>query len=67
MPALPSAVIVALGAIGAAVLAKLAVREWRRINDGLDRLRTAPVAKAERAAMRSLRRDPATGIYRPEP
>ncbi len=54
-----------LGILGAAVVAKVLVREWRRVNEELhpgEALREAPV----REKIRVLRRDPASGIYRPE-
>jgi hypothetical protein len=64
MPVLPPAVTWLVGTIGAALLTAIAIREWRRVNDELDRVRTAGVGDAERAAMPTLRRDPATGEYR---
>jgi hypothetical protein len=54
-----------LGALGAAVVAKVMVKEWRRVNDELhprERMREAPA----REMIRVLRRDPQSGIYRPE-
>ena len=41
------------------------VREWRRLNEELARVKTAPVKAAPRDAIQRLRRDPVTGIYRP--
>jgi hypothetical protein len=64
MPVLPPVVAVALGGVAGAVLARLLVREWRRVNDELDRVRAAPPGEAERAEVPTLRRDPATGVYR---
>lgn len=64
MPVLPPVVAVALGAVAGAVLARLLVREWRRVNDELDRVRVAPRGEAEHAEIPTLRRDPATGVYR---
>jgi hypothetical protein len=54
----------ALGAIGAVVLVKLFNREWRRVNDDLDRANPMRVNDAERAGIPTLRQDPATGEYR---
>jgi len=54
----------ALGAIGAIVLIKLFNREWRRVNDELDRANPARVSYPERAGVPTLRQDPATGEYR---
>jgi hypothetical protein len=53
-----------LVALGAAAAAKILVREWRRANElrGSEALREAPA----REKIRVLRRDPKTGIYRPE-
>jgi len=39
-------------------------REWRRINDALDRERSA-AGLSGRAELPTLRRDPATGNWRP--
>ena len=54
-----------LGALGAAVVARVMVGEWRRVNDELhprERMRAAP----SREAIGVLRRDPQSGVYRPE-
>ena len=61
---MPQALLLVLGAIGAAIAAKLIAREWQRVNDELDQARAEPV-DVERDRMTSLRRDPATGEYRP--
>ena len=55
----------ALGALGAVVLIKLFNREWRRVNDELDRTNPVRVTDPERARLPTLRRDPRTGEYRP--
>ena len=55
----------AIGAIGAVVLIKLFNKEWQRVNDELDSANPARVNDPERAAVPTLRRDPATGEYRP--
>ena len=55
----------ALGALGAAVVAKVVMREWRRVNDQLHP--SEPIAEgAAREQMPVLRRDPKSGVYRPE-
>jgi len=54
----------ALGAIGAVVLIKLFNREWRRVNDELDRANPVRVSDPERAGIKTLRQDPKTGEYR---
>jgi hypothetical protein len=64
MPVLPPALIWTLGAIGAAVLAKLVVKEWQRVNAELDEPQRVPVNEPERTAFPTLRRDPTTGVYR---
>jgi hypothetical protein len=65
MPALPSLVAWTLGAIGAVVVMKLINREWQRINAELDQARPVRVTDPERARLPTLRRDPATGEFRP--
>jgi len=57
-------VIWTVGAIGAAIVAALVVREWRRVNE-LDRAKRAPVTRRRHDAIPRLRRDPVTGVYRP--
>ena len=56
--------VLALGAIGAVVLVKVFNREWRRVNDDLDRVNPVRVKEAECAGIPTLRQDPATGEYR---
>jgi hypothetical protein len=58
---MPQALLLVLGAIGAAVAAKLIAREWQRVNDELDRARGEPA----RESLPVLKRDPVTGEYRP--
>jgi hypothetical protein len=55
----------ALGAMGAAAAAKLAVQEWRRANAELDKAKEAAVTPAETDKGSELQRDPETGVYRP--
>jgi hypothetical protein len=64
---IPPVIAWAVGAIGAVVMSKLVAREWRRINDELDdQERAARAARAAKMRMGTLRRDPVTGVYRPE-
>ena len=56
----------ALGALGAGALVHWAVKEVRRINDELDRVKKASsIDAAGRQALPTLRRDPSTGDWRP--
>jgi hypothetical protein len=62
--AVPPAIIWTLTAVGAAIVAKLVLREWQRVNADLERLKTAPVREPDRHMLPKLRRDPVTGEYR---
>jgi hypothetical protein len=53
-----------VGAIGAVVMSKLLAREWHRINDELDAQERAAKVRVEERG--TLRRDPVTGVYRPQ-
>jgi hypothetical protein len=55
----------ALGALGAAVVAKLVAKEWRRVNDHLHPRETVSESPA-RERIPTLRRDPRSGVYRPD-
>lgn len=59
---MPPFLIVALGALGAAALAKVIATESRRVNEALDRQRAAESGTLKTV---TLERDPATGDYRP--
>jgi len=61
---MPPVIVLALGVVGAAALVKLLARESRRVNAELDAARRAEEAN-EPAGRLTLRRDPATGEYRP--
>jgi hypothetical protein len=64
MPTLRPVIAWTLGVVGAAALSRLILQGWRRINAGLH---TQPsVAEPDLAHVRKLRRDPVSGIYRPE-
>ena len=65
MPSLPPIIAWTLGAIGAVVVMKLISREWQRVNSELDQAQPVRVTDPERARLPTLRRDPATGEYRP--
>jgi hypothetical protein len=63
--AIPAVIKLALGAIGAAAVVHWVVREVRRINEELDRLKVAPVTETVvREALPTLRRDPHSGEWR---
>jgi hypothetical protein len=62
---LPPVIAWALAAIGAVAVSKLLAREWRRVNAELDaQERTAEAVKRDQ--LPTLRRDPHSGVYRPE-
>lgn len=63
---MPPLLLWAIGAAGGAVAARWAMREIARVNRELDRMRMAGMAEAHEGRMPRLRRDPATGTYRPE-
>jgi hypothetical protein len=61
------ALLLVIGAIGAVFAARLIVREWQRVNEELDRVRAKPApVDTGRDRTADLRRDPATGVYRPD-
>jgi hypothetical protein len=63
--AIPDAVKLVLGTIGAAAVVHWVVKEVRRINEELDRLKAAPVIEpVAREALPTLRRDPRSGEWR---
>jgi hypothetical protein len=53
-----------LGALGAAVVAKVLVAQWRRVSEDLRPVE--PLRQPVPEKIRVLRRDPVSGIYRPE-
>jgi hypothetical protein len=62
---IPSLVKFAIGALGAGVVAHWVVKEFRRVNDELDRAaRAASIDPAARETLPTLRRDPSTGDWR---
>lgn len=54
---------VALGVLGAGAVVHWAVREVRRINQELERVKTG--SAIDRQSLPTLRRDPRTGEFRP--
>lgn len=64
IPIVPRIVLWATGIVAGLALARLARREYQRVNEELDEARLAPAAsKAERSEHPTLRRDPRTGVY----
>ena len=61
---IPPLVKFALGALGAGAIAACAVKEFRRLNAELERMRTAPVDAVARQELPTLRRDPRSGEWR---
>jgi len=56
----------AIAAGAAAVISKVVASEWRRINELLYPQEPVPVRETARRNFPTLRRDPLTGIYRPD-
>ena len=64
---MPPLIVVALGALGGAVLVRWALREAQRINHELQEARFAKVREtAPDDRVQTLRRDPVSGVYRPD-
>jgi hypothetical protein len=61
---IPPLVKFALGALGAGAIAAWVAKEVRRINDELERMKTAPVDAVARQDLPTLRRDPRSGEWR---
>jgi hypothetical protein len=65
IPIVPRLVMWAAGVVAGLAIARLAKREYARVNEELDEARLAPASsKTERAQHPTLRRDPRTGVYR---
>ncbi|HWV52219.1 hypothetical protein [Pseudorhodoplanes sp.] len=62
IPIVPRLVMWAAGVVAGLAIARLAKREYGRVNEELDEARLAPVS--ERSQHPTLRRDPRTGVYR---
>jgi hypothetical protein len=64
---MPPVIVWAVGALGGFALVRWGLREARRINEELDEARFARVRESmQPEPVRRLRRDPSTGVYRPE-
>ena len=53
-------------AIAAVAVTRLLLKEWRRVNDMLAAQQVGTGNEIRREAFPTLRRDPRTGVYRPE-
>jgi hypothetical protein len=62
---MPQAIVWAFGVLGGAALVRWAVREIARVNRELEQSRMTPEPVVKERLPR-LRRDPVTGVYRPE-
>lgn len=62
---MPPVLILALGAFASAALVKFMAKESRRVNDELDAARAGSEPEVTTKKRPTLRRDPATGEYRP--
>jgi hypothetical protein len=64
---MPPLIVWAVGALGGAAVVRWALREARRINSELEQAHLAQAAEAaHRGQVQTLRRDPRTGVYRPD-
>ncbi len=61
---MPPLILIAAGIVGGAVLVRFVVREARRVNRELDEAREARLDDGK--DVRTLRRDPVSGAFRPE-
>jgi len=67
MPPLAVPPLAAAAVLGAVIIGRWAMREYRRVNAELDALRTAKArAPTDWSHLPTLRRDPKTAVYRPE-
>jgi hypothetical protein len=65
--AMPPLIVWGVGVLGGAALLRWAVREVKRVNRELEEARLARMAETmSTERIPTLRRDPATGAYRPE-
>jgi hypothetical protein len=64
MPPIVVPPLIAAAALGAVVVGRWAVREYRRVNAKLDEFKGV-LTPADRSHLPTLRRDPVSGVYRP--
>jgi hypothetical protein len=63
---MPPLILLIAGALGGTALVRWGLREARRINAELEKLRAGRMAEARVEPIRRLRRDPVTGAFWPE-
>jgi hypothetical protein len=61
----PPVLAATLAAVGVVVLSRVLAREWQRVNAELDARKRATAVVRTRD-LPTLRRDPVTGVYRPQ-
>jgi hypothetical protein len=61
----PPVIAATLAAIGVVALSRMLAREWQRVNAELD-ARERVAAAVRTKGVPTLRRDPVTGVYRPQ-
>jgi hypothetical protein len=61
---IPTLVKIALGAAGVAAVAHWVAKEVRRVGEEVDRIKVRTADRFWREALPTLRRDPATGVWR---
>jgi hypothetical protein len=66
MPPIPPVFGWAAGLVAAVALTRVLIKEWRRVNEVLHPRKVATNDGVRRDAIPTLRRDPRTGIYRPD-
>jgi hypothetical protein len=66
MPPIPPMLGLTAVAVAAVAVARVLVKEWRRVNDVLHAEKSVPDDQFQHEPIPTLRRDPRTGIYRPE-
>jgi plasmid stabilization system protein ParE len=63
---MPPLIVAVAAALGGTALVRRALREARRLQDEIERLRQPHYGEPQLVPIRRLRRDPVTGAYRPE-
>jgi hypothetical protein len=66
MPPIPPVFGWIAGLVAAVALTRVLIKEWRRVNEVLHPRKVATNDRVRRDAIPTLRRDPRTGIYRPD-